>query len=165
MKVKVAAADALKGRPIYVVADHAFDFEAPIDSQALVIIGDAGTTSLALDTLQVEVSIRTRRCLWLWGYSPRKRWVVGRIPEPTANEGAVEVVGAQLTRGASLRVSPDGEVREVFDRSTGWFGVFAATTSVGQGVRVSTDTILLVTDAALIAVLVRPANWRELVAG
>ncbi len=165
MKLEVAPADALKGLPIYVVADHAFNFEAPIDSQALAVVGDAGTTSLVLDTLQVEVSIRTRRCLWLWGYSPRNSWVRGRIPEPTANEGAAEVVGVQLNRGVAIRVAPDGGVRKVFDQATGWFGAFTGATAGAQAVRISTDTVLLVADAMLTAVLVRPANWRELVTG
>jgi len=151
----------VEGRPVYVPGDHAFTFDPMTNPNVLEAVGDAGTTSLALDTLQLEVSLRTRRCLWLWGYSPRTRWLSGKIQAPSAEDGAVEVVGAQLAPGISIRV-PGAPFREVFDDATGWFGAFASTKTEGSPVRIASDTILFVADGILSALLVRPANWREI---
>ena len=146
---------------MYVTGDHAFNFEARVGADASDVVGDAGTTSLTLNTLQLEVSLRTRRCLWLWGYSPTTRWIVGEVPEPVAQDGSVEVLGVQLAPGISIRI-PGSSIREELDARSGWFGVFAGTKAEGQPVRIATDTVVFVADGALSAVLVRPANWREI---
>jgi len=157
----VTPASLVEGRPAYVLGDHAFKFEALTRPDVLEVVGDAGTTSLALNTLQLEVSLRSRRCLWLWGYSPRTRWISGEIPNPEAEDGSAEVLGVQLARGVSIRV-PGAPFREVFDTVSGWFGVFATTKAEGRGVRIATDTVLLVADGLLSGLLVKPANWREI---
>jgi hypothetical protein len=151
----------VEGRPAYVLGDHAFKFEALTRPDVLEVVGDAGTTSLALDSLQLEVSLRTRRCLWLWGYSPRTRWISGKIADPEAEDGSAEVHGVELARGISIKM-PGAPFRKLFDTESGWFGVFGSNRVGGQGVRIATDTVLFVRDGVFGALLVRPANWREL---
>jgi hypothetical protein len=148
MRLNVVPGQALRGRPLYVLGDHAFNFHAAPGADPLEVVDDAEMTSLALDTLQIEVSLRTRRCLWLWGYSPRRGWLPGRIQDPAAEDGGVEVADVELMRGVSPRI-PDAPIREVFDRGTGWFGVFATAEPRGRAVRISTDTVLFVEDGAL----------------
>jgi hypothetical protein len=114
-----------------------------------------------VDSLQLEVSLRTRRCLWLWGYSPRTRWISGKIADPEAEDGSAEVHGVELARGISIKV-PGAPFRKLFDAESGWFGVFGSNRVGGQGVRIATDTVLFVRDGVFRALLVRPVNWREL---
>jgi len=154
-------APLVEGRPAYVLGDHAFMFQALSRPDVLEVVGDAGTTSLALNTLQLEVSLRSRRCLWLWGYSPRTRWISGEIPDPKAEAGSVEVLGVQLAPGISIKI-PGAPFREEFDAASGWFGVFASRRAEGQAVRIATDTVVFTADGVLSAVLVKPANWREI---
>jgi hypothetical protein len=154
----------LVGEPIYVSGDHAFNFR-PADSDAVgERAGQLGTTSVVLDTLQLEVGVETGQCLWVWGYSPVTGWAKRTLLVPSVEPGGVRCsTGAGLQRGVSM-AAIDGAYR-YFDPSSGWFCTAATDTWLDLGARaleIATGTILLLTDDDLMAVFVRPANWQEL---
>ncbi len=162
MKLETQPQEPIAGEPVYVTEDHAFSFNPKVSPHALEIVGDAGTTSLALGTLQLEVSIRTRRCLWLWGYSPQTGWARARVEAPPAEEGGVQVLDADLLSGVAIRAASDDAISRVFDRDSGWFALLTSSEPKGKAVLLATDTVVLVDAGKLAAVYVRPKNWREL---
>jgi hypothetical protein len=147
----------LEGLPTFVERDHAFNFKPALREPR-------GRTSLAFGTLQIEVSVETGRLLYVWGYAPVSGWRRDRVVTPEIVAGSVQVMDMQLIRGVSVGVVKDPI--KVFDPETGWFcaSVPALQNSdrTVNGIEFATDTIAVVHGDELMAVMVRPANWRDL---
>lgn len=156
----------LAGDPIYLRNDHAFDF-LPADAAAVrQHAGKLGTTSVVLDTLQLDVGIETGLCLWVHGYSPTTGWNLRSVVPPPSQAGGLRCSAEDgLRQGVSIRAMV-GKPSVYFDTSSGWF--CAAATQAWprvdgeRAVQIATDTLALVSPDELLALFVRPRNWQDL---
>ncbi len=63
----------IDGQSNYDFEDHAFSFQMNRNSEEYQS-KNVHTTSLVLDTLQLEVAVDSCLCLYIWGYFPMGKW-------------------------------------------------------------------------------------------
>jgi hypothetical protein len=115
---------ALEGLVVYTESDHAFGFRVASPMVLQDRVGDAGVTSLSIDTLQIEVAVATRVVLFVWGLRPRVRWQDGVIEPPSARPGLLRVADSvTLKAGVSVRLSSGAAWSTTYDAWTGWVRV------------------------------------------
>jgi hypothetical protein len=150
---------------VYVSRDHAFDFLPADTAIAAEREGTQGRASIVLDTLQVEVSVETGLCLWVSGYCPTTGWSSSAVEVPSIEPGGLSSLAeGGLRPGVGVRAT-DGVPKRWFDPSTGWFcatGRGDLNLDAKHALEIATDTIITVSDNRLIAVFVRPRNWKDL---
>lgn len=147
----------LSGVLTYLSDEHSFIFEAD-DPSELTARAHGGTTSVVIDTLQIEVSCQTRRALYAWGYFPRNSWRAAHLHPPTANPGAI-IFGQEcpLEAGISIQIPGGREWLAEYDSTSGWLRI---TTSKSAGVnltQIASGIILGEHDARLTTVWLHPA--------
>jgi hypothetical protein len=155
--------DPLGGIPQYVVRDYAFEYVAADQNEANRRRGGRGTTSLTMDTLQLEVAIETCLCLWVWGYCPTTSWKFKPLSPPESRLGGLRVLSdVDLQAGVSLAMDPETWTRW-FDKTNGWFSCEReGSSSQSTSIEFATDTIAVLDGNELVALWVKPANWKML---
>lgn len=148
----------LEGALSYIESDHAFNF-TPSSRQALLSrVGDLGTTSLSIGTLQIEVAVQTGIVLFVWGYLPKPHWKAGTVKVGTAVPGVVRVVDSPvLESGVSVDLASRSNPAITYDHNTGWIRVSAQTgSSMEDEILVATSTVLCLSHSELDSVLLHP---------
>lgn len=94
------ACPPLTGKLLYRLRDHALDFEALSPKHAASCVGPSGQTSVAVGTVQLEVSVDSGRVLYPWGYLPRESLRVSKLQRLNGEAGCLFVGnGARLISG------------------------------------------------------------------
>ncbi|MEV7011407.1 hypothetical protein [Streptosporangium sp. NPDC051022] len=105
----------IQGAPLpgilkYLHDEYSFSFH-PLDPAELERRSGAGVTSFVIDTLQIEVDVRTGVALYVWGYHPHGSWVRSDLPVPKRVRGAAPLdAECELDAGVSIAV-PGGRNR------------------------------------------------------
>jgi hypothetical protein len=159
LRVRTRSAEEISGTLIYAELEHSFRFE--VGSPALLneLAADAGLTSLALGTLQIEVAVATGRMLFVWGLHPKARWIVDAIGRPEAAPGMVELSNAQqLQAGVSRQIAETDGLITSFDPVTGWVRVTWAplNSTDEEWVRIASGTCLGLRGDQLTSVWLQP---------
>lgn len=143
----------------YVLDDHAFDFEP---GQPLAVEWEDRGASILLGTLQVEVAVEARCCLYAWGYCPTEGWDLSSLSPPDASSGRLLInEGIRLTHGVGVEAKP-GEWLRYFDPLSGWFSAKSAVEeSSEEAIEFATDTRALLRGGQLAELWLRPYNWKE----
>lgn len=153
---------ALRGRPQYIIEDYSFDFKMAGDDEFNVRTGLLGTTSIAIGTLQIELSVQTHICLFAWGYCPYSCWAAASLCTPSHIEGALMVQDTHLVAGVSVSVGMPAQPTTRFDPHSGWFCIGDPGISQdASAVEFATDTIAVVSMGKLVSLWIRPDNWNE----
>lgn len=150
------------GMPSYAIGDHAFDFQ--IDSlQSDMSICSQPTTSLAIDTLQLEVAVDSARCLYIWGYCPMGMWRRSTLSPPTGLPGSLKAdPDESLIPGVSVTLGEAALASVWFDPDTGWFcvGEKEAEPSA-EVVEFATRCLAVVANGRLSSLWTQPQNWKD----
>ena len=156
----------VNGKPKYVVDDQALAYLADTRSGAHLPSQRVGQTSLVAGTLQLEVSVPDGTVMWLWGYAPLSAWRRASLIVPEAKHAALTVVNPNIEAAKSVRLWPDDRISLMVDPSSGWFRLCDATYSPReQGemwIEFAQDTIAELRADRLVAIFVRPENWKRL---
>ena len=70
----------LEGQLIYNSEEYSFDFRPRSNQELSNRVGNEGTTSITIDTLQIEVDIESGLALYVFGYYPYKIWHLEKLP-------------------------------------------------------------------------------------
>ena len=149
---------ALPGRVVYRAADYAFDFEIQSHKDLSDRVGQHGTTSLLIGTLQIEVSIETGLLLYVWGYCPSTQWSRATVIPAFRKSGCVKLISSnRLEVGISEKYVKIMQWPIVYDDESGWICVGKADQPMGANwIEFATDTIAVVQGTVLYALLLRP---------
>lgn len=116
--------EPLAGRLIYVREDHAFSFTATNYVELERRRGNAGSTSLEIGTLQIEVGVESRELLYVWGYHPVETWVRRNTAPGLVVEGRVWLREENaLKPGVALGIANVGDWATWQDPANGWIRV------------------------------------------
>jgi hypothetical protein len=148
---------ALEGALEFAASEHSFRFTAasPVDLSERVDGG--GLTSLAIGTLQVEVSVATGLLLFVWGLHPRASWRDRAMAIPHAAPGVVRVSQRETLRsGVSLEIAGVGAWSTSFDAETSWVRVGRSEEPDDVQVLIATDTAMGLKGRWLNSIWLRP---------
>lgn len=149
---------ALPGALEYRRADHAFAFEPECDATAWKEIGAGKRTSLAIDTLQIEVAIPTGRLLYVWGYHPVEGWREDVLRPPASQPGRLHVESSEvMIPGVSVAMNDELPWITSYDPSCGWICVRDPKGgNASEVVEFASDTLAEVAGNRLIALWLHP---------
>ena len=163
MRFSLTPSDAtpLDGFLVFTESDHAFGFQPGSPMVLRELIGNAGVTSLSIETLQIEVAVASRVVLFVWGLHPRARWQTGTLERPSARPGLLRLEDpVRLEAGASgvsIELESGVTWRTTYDPGTGWLRVAqAGDTKVGDRILIATGTVIDVLDGKINAVWLQP---------
>jgi hypothetical protein len=152
----------LNGRLVYRTNDSAFDFER-IDAQQLVQrIGQGGSTSLTLGTLQIEIGVGTSIALYVWGYHPQASWRHGELPRIETQPSGVRIALANegwsdLERGISIGLVEINEWPTIYDAKSGWLCIGSPNMhNSSDCVEFASDTVAVIQGDILTALWLHP---------
>lgn len=151
------------GRPFFNSEDYSFNYQMDADQEERY--GKKGTTSFAIDTLQLEVSIENMICLYISGYCPMETWQVAFLSPPAACHGLLIASYTGILHPAIAiciddMISPD----PWFDPKSGWFCMGRKNPQVGAAaVEFASGCLGVVIDKKLSSLWIKPENWKELV--
>ena len=146
----------LKGTLRYNTSEHAFEFLPLTPTDLAARTGAAGTTSIALGTLQLELDVSTGLVLFAWGYSPRTAWRDGSLPNPQMKSGAVRVIATSAFKpGVAVDFTEARDWQLTRDQTSQWvfLGCSPEPSSV---VEIATGVGLVIRNAVLSGVWLRP---------
>lgn len=152
----------LRGRPHYIIEDHSFSFLMDVDQEERC--GKLGTTSFAIDTLQLEISIESKLCLFLSGYCPLGLWKGASLSPPTNKPGSLRA-NYKSPLHPAIVVGIDSMVPPYpwFDTNSGWFCMGRKEPQGGAAaVEFATGCLGVVVDRKLSSLWIKPENWRKL---
>jgi len=158
-RTRTGSAEEISGTLIYTESEHSFRFDPGSPAVLNDIAADAGLTSLAIGTLQVEVAIATGRVLFVWGLHSKARWTVEAIGQPEATPGLVELSRVhEVTAGVSRQIADAEELFTSFDPETGWVRVTWAplNSTDEQRIRIASGTCLGLRGDQLTSVWLQP---------
>ena len=123
IKAQWRPAATLQGELVYSRSEYGFRFRAlESESRLLGDEGDEGFASVAVDTLQILVSVRTGRALYVWGYEPHTSWREDVVRAPEARPGVVILEPKEpFEDSVSVAIPAARHWDRRFDPSTGWF--------------------------------------------
>lgn len=157
-RLEAPASNLLPGTLEYRSADHAFAFEPDIDAAEWKELLAGERSSLAIDTLQIEVSVPTGRMLYVWGYHPVERWSKATLNPPASGPGALKVQSSDaMIPGASLAIDNGSPWITSHDSRSGWICVRSPSREqVSDAVEFASDSIAEVAGARLVALWLHP---------
>lgn len=157
IRVDATVGAALRGRLRYLSGEYSFDFHPASEEQLNARVGNLGTTSLLVGTLQLEVDIEHGTVLYAWGFLPHTAWISGSADPEAFTECTVHIrPGEVLVRGVSLKIENSSERVPVFDKATGWMRVGAPSERDQKRLQVATDTLVGVSGGRINSVWMRP---------
>ncbi|MEN6307984.1 MAG: hypothetical protein ABFD91_09540 [Anaerohalosphaeraceae bacterium] len=113
--------DIIEGKLVYRQGDYSFDFIPFSTDKFDTIVGEQSTTSLLINTLQIEISIQSKRLLYIWGYCPLFNYQEADIPEIKFEDGEITLLSdAALDIGVSMNISNGLKWSLYGDKKTGW---------------------------------------------
>lgn len=138
---------AVSGTPLagvlrYSRSDMGFSFESASLPDLARRAGSQGMSSLAIDTLQLELGVETGQVLYAWGYCPESSWLPA-VLEPPAHSGAriMATVAPPLEESVSVSLSRSPWKIQV-DRDSEWIMISPSLVIEERVVKVA-DGILL----------------------
>jgi hypothetical protein len=140
----------------YLGDEYSFIFDV-LDQDELELRAVGGTTSISIDTLQIEVGVQSKAALYVWGFHPRDSWEAARLIAPEGVPGtAIIDVPYQLEPGVSIAV-PDGRrwVTE-YDPQNGWVRISASRYLHENLVEIASGVMLGELEGELVAVWLHP---------
>lgn len=152
IRLETTPGPRLRGLLTYSDDDQSFNFVIEA-SEVNALEARSGTTSLVMDTLQLETDAATGRVLYPWGLLPRGSWQSAELQLPPAEDGVctAHLDGDELVPGVSERVSASDWVAE-FDAAK---GILRVSTSLG-----GVETLTRIADGVYVGVHV--GELREL---
>ena len=140
---------------MYHISEHSFDFIP----KSNILLRNIETTSLSLGTLQIEVSISSKRLLYVWGYHPLAKWTRAKLASVTFVDGEVFFLTTdQLEKGVSLDVDAGINWKTVYDVASGWIMISELDWTSGDWVRIADDCVLGLREEKLGSVYIHP-EW------
>jgi hypothetical protein len=157
----ITCPSALTGRPHYNIEDHSFNFSMSLGQE--IRCGKMGTTSFAIDTLQLEVSIENLFCLYCSGYCPVESWKGASLSPPTTKSGSLRAnYKNQLHPAISVCIDDMVPPDAWFDTNSGWFCMGRKEPQGGAAaVEFATGCLAIVIDKKLSSLWIQPENWRK----
>ena len=154
---RTAPGDALPGRLTYSGADQSFEFIPDGDIAEAAPESQEGTTSLVLDSLQLETAVEDGRILYAWGYSPRTSWHNTTLQLPQVVDGVctAQTTGDEFVPGVSERVSKSPWIPE-FDPASGVLRVASGMESSQQVIRIATGVFVGIQEGRLSELWLHP---------
>lgn len=112
----------LRGVLEYIQEDQAFQFSVNDPAELTKRLGQLGTFSLVIGTLQLEVAVETGLLLFAHGYCPQAGWVHKPLGSPKFKKAStVRVSPDQLpVAGTSLELASPESVAIEMDDASGW---------------------------------------------
>jgi hypothetical protein len=151
------------GQPSYAVEDHALTYDLQRDED--VQLGASPRhTSLSIGTIQIEVSLDTYQCLYVWGYCPSTHWKKSSLSTPIAKRGRVFVeTDAPLFAGVSVGIEQMSKAKVRFDIKSGWLCIGTPECNENDEViEFATSSLAVLNEGRLRSIWIRPQNWCEL---
>lgn len=109
----------LEGRLIY--HERGFDFEPYSQEELIKREVGRGVTSVAIRTLQIEVSISTGIALYVWGYHPKSSWKMRRLRPPISRLGCLKIISDEkLLPGVAIDLPGAQEWSTAYDPTNNW---------------------------------------------
>lgn len=150
---------ALKGKLIYHVQDHSFDFEPESLVTLQQRVGFVGTTSLLINSMQLEVGIETGILLYVWGYYPRYHWKQAKLSPPSPCVGMIRAgLESPFEEGISISIEPMIQWTTHYDSSSGWICIGDSTIPpTHEPIEFATFVIAVIEKTNLHALWLHPA--------
>jgi hypothetical protein len=148
----------LQGELFFSRSEQSFDFESMSRSGVRRRMGDLGTTSVLVGTLQIEIGIETGTLLYVWGYHPETAWKQARLSTPTAQPGMVSISFEEPPeRGVSIGLVEVNEWPTAYDHATGWICIGDPTPGRdAEWVEFATNTVVVLAEGELRALWLKP---------
>ncbi|MFC5137071.1 hypothetical protein ACFPK1_02415 [Actinomycetospora rhizophila] len=157
LRLRVGAGAELLGDLHYVRDEYSFDFQ-PSDGDVLARRCPAGTTSLLVQNLQLEVGLPEQSLMFAWGLHPQTIWSESRLEPPAARPGVVEVVWPDdLSLGTSVAVDDRFAWGTTWDPVRRWLRIAPSSVDDGTAVEIATGVIVVVSGDQLRSVWLNPA--------
>jgi len=154
----------LQGELVYRAYEHSFDFKVKSSSDLTERIGNKGTTSLLIGTLQIEVGIEVGAALFVWGlHSHFSQWRRDHLSAVPAKRGGIRVLfDEEPTIGISQGLADVGEWHTAFDPNTGWICISSnQSDSAERYIEFAENTIAGVSNEKLVSVRLHPTWYQE----
>ncbi|OGO16651.1 MAG: hypothetical protein A2Z14_09830 [Chloroflexi bacterium RBG_16_48_8] len=148
----------LNGTLFYKVDEYSMGFNPERIKDLEVIIGNEGTTSLSIGSLQIEVCIAARILLYPWGYFPYMRWMRYKLIPPKVISGAVRIDSStRFEKGVAVNIADEGELPTLYDPENDWICI--GTTKIPKSainVEFATNAIAVIDNGKLISLWMHP---------
>lgn len=140
----------LKGQLVYRMQEHSFDFEVESYTLLQERMGQGGTTSLLIESVQIEVGVTTGFLLFVWGYYPRFTWINDHLSPPLSKMGSIHgQLNPPFEEGVAVPLTPMKSWTTKYDAATGWICIRADTsTKSGVAIEFATNVIAVVEETA-----------------
>ena len=146
------------GALVYNLREYAFGFEPTSYIETVPCIGDM-STSLALNTVQIEIGIETCRFCYTWGYCYLQEITHGILdPGPYIKGHVVVRSDRPFIPGVSVDLNKAGKWPVVYDSFTGWVCIGETTeTTDAKSVEFATNQIAKIdTSGKLVSLWLHP---------
>lgn len=156
MKFSIQDGSPLEGVLTYDESEYGFSFSAQSGEPLSERLGSEGSTSVLIDTLQLEVDIESRGVLFVWGYFPNIRSEVTELGAPICFPGRVFISSDHSFQpGVSVEV-PGKEWRVSYDPSSGWVAIRLKGAVNAKFVQIASGIVLGVEAGNLVSVWLDP---------
>lgn len=151
--------EPLSGSLVYRKPEYSFDFVPTQPEILMTHARDAGTTSIVIGTLQIEIAIASQLLLYVWGYHPTTSWRSGVISRPEAVVTALKLISNEpLIHGVSMPVDASPAWTTIHDPGSTWVQVQQEGGQADTYFEFATDTVAGLThEGKLVELLLKPA--------
>jgi len=154
----------LRGELVYRAYEHSFDFKVNSSSELAERIGNKGTTSLLIGTLQIEVGIEIGAALFVWGlHSHISQWRRDHLSAVSAKKSGIRVIfDEEPVIGVSQGLADVGEWYTAFDPNTGWICISSNQYDSAQRyIEFAENTVAGVSNERLVSVRLHPTWYQD----
>ena len=143
---------------LYRSRDFAFDFELASRKELGRQKIGGNVSSIAVGTLQIEVSVEEKALLYVWGYHPRKMWCSGSFAPLPYRPGCVRLASElEIRKGISIKLAEVGDWPTVYSPDSGWICVGCAEVPLtSDRVEFATNTVAVVEKGRLLSLWLHP---------
>ncbi len=136
----VEGRETIAGRLYYVEREASFAYQV----EAGGIPNKDVTPSIALGTLEIEVSLESGRLLYASGYCPRESWLYARLTPPlTRSVGvALDDMSGLRDKDAVVTLARVGDWPVEYDSTNGWLRIAREGGKDEESAEIATDVIV-----------------------
>ena len=154
----------LQGELVYRAYEHSFDFKVKSSSELAQRIGNKGTTSLMIGTLQIEVGIEVGAALFVWGlHSHISQWRRDHLSAVSSKRGGIRAIfDEEPAVGVSQGLADVGEWHTAFDPNTEWICISSnQDDSAERYIEFAENTIAGISNEKLVSLRLRPTWYQD----
>jgi hypothetical protein len=155
----------LQGNLIYRTTEYSIDFVDYSPEKLAISVGNYGCFSLSINTLQLEVSIETKKILYPWGYFPMMKYAMRKINITKLLNGNiyVDMGKTDLSKGTAYEIPKSNLWTTFKDIDNGWIYIGNNKTFNNDSkvlyIEFAKNCIMGIKDNSAVALLIKPSVY------